>query len=399
MGAAPVQGERGRSAVVEAGRVQWALRPVDAGDPTPKYVQARDILVEAIRSGPLPPGSKLPSTKMISEMVNISLITAHRALSELVEDGLLRREVGRGTFVSERAASGAGEPSPLSIALILSRSVNLDDYYHSTILNGLRRAAEPDGAQVEFLFQERYDLRSIRRRRVAGICVHPPFEDQAEIEKLAQRYPLVLLGGSFPGSRLARVDCDNFDGARQATRHLLGLGHRRFVILSGPLSLSNSRDRADGARAELTDAGVALADAGFIVAHDSVVLDTAATVRLQEQLSGRQRCTAIVCGGYYLALGAMQIVRQMGLDIPRDVSIVGFDDPVSAPLLNPPLTTVRQPLEAMARRAYEVVKRAVRDGAAGMSFTRLPTELAVRGSTGPAPVETGGAASRPVESA
>lgn len=357
-----------------------ALRKVNGDDPTPKYVQARDILVEAIRSRTLPPGSKLPSTKEISTLVNISLITAHRALSELVETGLVRREVGRGTFVCDDVPADADQ-QPVSIALMLSRNVNLDDYYHSTIINSLRRAAERDAPRVEFLFQERYDLRNLGRRRVGGICIHPPLESQPEIERLAQRFPIVLLGGSFPGSRLPRVDCDNLDGARQAVRHLRDLGHRRFIIVSGPLSLSNSRDRADGARAELTDAGIEIADSDLIVSRDSVVLDADSAARLQQRLSGPERATAVVCGGYYLALGAMQTMRQAGLDIPRDVSIVGFDDPVSAPLLNPPLTTVRQPLEEMARRAYDVIIQSMRDGSNGMSFARLATQLIVREST------------------
>jgi GntR family transcriptional regulator of arabinose operon len=376
--------DRNRRPSIDPAPQTWTLRKVNGDDPTPKYVQARNILVEAIRSRAMPPGSKLPSTKEISALVNISLITAHRALSELVDTGLVRREVGRGTFVCEAPAAGAAQ-QPISIALMLSRSVNLDDYYHSTILNSLRRAAEQDAPQVEFLFQESYDLRNVGRRRIGGICIHPPLEAQGDVERLAQRHPIVLLGGSFPGSRLPRVDCDNFDGARQAVRHLLDLGHRRFAILSGPLSLSNSRDRADGARAELTDAGIQIPDANFIVSRDSVVLDSDSAARLQDRLTGPERVTAVVSGGYYLALGAMQTIRQTGLRIPQDVSIFGFDDPVSAPLLDPPLCTVRQPLEEMAQRAYDLICQAMRDGSNGVSFARLPTELIVRASAGPAP--------------
>ena len=75
------------------------LREVDDGDPRPKYVQAQQILIDAIRIGDLPPGMKLPATKDIGDRIRVSLITAHKALEELVEAGWLRREVGRGTYV------------------------------------------------------------------------------------------------------------------------------------------------------------------------------------------------------------------------------------------------------------------------------------------------------------
>ncbi len=365
---------------VDNGSSCLVLRPVDDSDPTPKYLQARDLLVDAIRTRVLPPGSKLPSTKEISSLVNISLITAHRALSELARTGLVRREIGRGTFVSDDLENGE-RLATISIALMLQRDINLDDYYHSTIINSLRRAAEGDRGRVEFFFHDRYDLRDHGRAHLGAICIHPPVESQAEIERLGQQFPTVLLGGSFPATRLAKIDCDNFDGARQAVRHLLDLGHRRFIVLSGPLNLSNSCDRVDGAIAEMTSRGVRLADDELIVSRDAVTLDSDAQSRFTRRLTGPDRPTAVVAGGFYLALGAMQTARQAGLALPDDVSIVGFDDPVSAPLLSPPLTTVRQPLEAMAEQAYDVVCRAVREGGAGLAMSRLPTELVVRGST------------------
>ncbi|MBN2445774.1 MAG: substrate-binding domain-containing protein, partial [Phycisphaerae bacterium] len=163
----------------------------------------------------------------------------------------------------------------------------------------------------------------------------------------------------------------------------LTLGHRRFMLISGPLSLSNSQDRVDGVRAELTDAGVQIADEDFIISRDAVVIEPGAAEQVARRLRESDRPTAVIAGGFYLTLGAMQAIHKAELSIPRDVSMVGFDDPVSAALLNPPLTTVRQPLEEMARRAYQVIFRAMNDGTNGMSFDRLPAELVVRDSTGP----------------
>ena len=106
--------------------------------------------------------------------------------------------------------------------------------------------------------------------------------------------------------------------------------------------------------------------------------------RLEQRLTEHDRPTAVVAGGFYLALAVMQVIRRLGLTIPRDVSVVGFDDPPSAPLLDPPLTTVRQPLEEMAARAYQFVRLALADHVVETLTCRLPAELIVRGSTGPA---------------
>jgi len=361
----------------------FVLGKVNHRDPTPKYVQAREILLEAIRSGHLPPGTKLPSTKEISALFNVSLITAHKALEGLVDAGWLRREVGRGTYVRDDVDPTAAGQGQLYIGLLIERQVNIDDYYHSTLINGLRRESRADSRRVEFFFHDRFDLRDKGRKEVGAICIHPPLECQMRVERLAQRYPVIVLGGTFPEGRVASVDCDNVGAARLAIRHLFDLGHRRFLVLSGPMNLSNARDRAQGAIEELAACGIRLTERDQPVSQDSVVLDDDARALLERRLREPDRPTAILAGGFYLALAAMQIVRRCGLVIPRDVSVVGFDDPPSAPLLDPPLTTVRQPLEQMAAQAYRLLRGAIVDGHR-VSSCQLPAELIVRGSTAPA---------------
>ncbi|MBK9127926.1 MAG: GntR family transcriptional regulator [Phycisphaerales bacterium] len=362
-----------------------AIPKVDRRDPTPKYIQAREILIDAIRSGQLAPGAKLPSTKEISSLFNVSLITAHRAMEGLVESGWLRREVGRGTFVRDDIDPTRPTLPSLVIGLLLPDQdrVNLDDYYHSSIINSLRRAAVGDTKRVEFFFHDRFEVRDRRRENVGAICMHPPLEAQRSVEKLAQRCPVVVLGGSFPEAQVPCVDCDNEQGARLAAQHLHELGHRRFLLVAGPLNLSNAADRVTGARAELAEQGIELSPRDLVVSTDSVVLDDAARTRIEARLRERPRPTAIIAGGFYLALATMQAIRRCGLEIPRDVSIVGFDDPASAALLDPPLTTVRQPLEEMAARAYRVVCDAVLEHQTEAMLHRLSTTLVVRGSSGP----------------
>ncbi len=357
---------------------------IDATDPMPKYLQAEQILTEAIYSGKLKPGSKLPPTKEIGSMVNVSLITAQKALERLVEEGLLRREVGRGTYVCDDVAQAMAHNRRASVSLILDQRVNINDYYHSTIIDGLRTAARSDEDRVEFFFQDCDAIWRPRSRLPNGaICIHPPVEYEHEVQNLAQRIPVVVLGGRLPRCTAPYVDCDNVGGAREAVRHLVGLGHRRIVVLAGPQNLSNSRDRVDGTRAELTEQGLELADRDLIVSESSLSLSESITADLIYRLSKKDRPTAIIAAGFYLSLAVLQLVRRAGLDVPRDVSVVGFDDPQSAPLLDPPLTTVRQPLAKMADVALRIVRAMVDHSNGHVKSNNLPAELVVRGSTGP----------------
>lgn len=361
------------------------LRHVDGSDPMPKYLQAQRILTEAIREGELPAGSKLPSTKDIGELVNVSLITAHKALEGLVNAGLLRREVGRGTFVREDVHEAMTSGQHVGVGLILDPQVNLNDFYHSSILDALRRAARDVPDDVQFYIQGDFRVPPHRRGAKAGvICIHPSTELFEQVERLAERVPTVVLGGSFPRGKLTCVDCDNKSGAEATIRHLHELGHRRFLLICGPTNLSNSRDRADGARLALEKMGVTLQERDVVVSADSVCMDDASLAAVRRRLEAKDRPTALVTGGYYLALSAVHAVRQAGLSIPRDISVVGFDDPQAATLLDPPLTTVRQPLTAMADRAFSLLSEGIRTGVFPETTVLLETELVIRGTTGPA---------------
>lgn len=110
----------------------------------------------------------------------------------------------------------------------------------------------------------------------------------------------------------------------------------------------------------------------------------AALERLREVLKQPDHPTAILACGFYLALDVMALVREMGFSIPSDISLIGFDDPRSASLLDPPLTTVRQPLKEMGRRAYECITQLVTGERLARQVEMLPTELVIRESTAPA---------------
>lgn len=360
------------------------LPKIDIHSPVPRYVQAKEILANAIRRGEFPAGSKLPSTSEIGDSVNVSLITAHKAIQCLVEEGWLRRERGRGTFVrGDFEASVAARPR-FRVALVLHPANRLGDFYHGGLMEGIHGAAEEADEVGELVIRRRSSLDDLTSIDAEGfLCFHPYRDDFNRLELTAQRRAVVVVGGSLDNTPLHCVDSENYLGARAAVRHLVGMGHERIAIVNGPLNSPNCMHRFQGYVAEMEASGLKVREEYVFNAEMALTVGPVLD-RLSLAIRGRIRPTAVMACGYYLALEVMTLLQQMDLRIPRDISLVGFDDPKSANLLNPPLTTVAQPLEEMGKAAYDRIARLVQGETVQPRVMLLPTRLVVRDSTGPA---------------
>ncbi|MFC7384114.1 LacI family DNA-binding transcriptional regulator [Sphaerisporangium rhizosphaerae] len=176
------------------------------------------------------------------------------------------------------------------------------------------------------------------------------------------------------------VGATSWNGGRSAARHLLKLGHRRIAMVSGPDHVLCCRARQDGYRSAMEGAGLTV-DAGHVVRAE-LTREGGHTAALG--LLGRpERPTAIFASNDLQALGVYQAAREMDLRIPHDLSVVGFDDLPIAALVDPPLTTVRQPLTEMAVAATELALALGRGEKTSEAGFELATTLTVRESTAP----------------
>jgi LacI family transcriptional regulator len=178
----------------------------------------------------------------------------------------------------------------------------------------------------------------------------------------------------------AEVGVDNAAGIATMVRALVALGHRDIAFLAGPTSLYVARQRLDGYRRGLSDAGIAL-DTRLIV---STPFDrSGGSLAVDSLLAGETPFTAICAANDLLALGALERLAQLHVEVPREVSVAGFDDISTAALTAPALSTVRLPLQEIGRRGFAFGARARAGERAHREI--LPTELVMRASTGPAP--------------
>lgn len=197
----------------------------------------------------------------------------------------------------------------------------------------------------------------------------------------ASSIPVVAIDPHTGPEGHATVDSDNVAGARSAVEHLVGLGHRRIAHLHGRADLASAQLREAGYREALAAAGIPF-DGRLLRAGDYQEEPAAAAAR--ELLAGPDRPTAVFAANDSSAIGVLRAASELGLRVPQDLSVVGFDDVPQASTSTPPLTTVAQPLAELGASAVTMLLGMLR-GEPTDDHVRLATSLRVRGSSGPAP--------------
>jgi DNA-binding LacI/PurR family transcriptional regulator len=203
------------------------------------------------------------------------------------------------------------------------------------------------------------------------------------LDRTVARVPIsVVMSGNVANPAIGSVELDQVEGARLATRHLLELGHRDVVHLSGPLETYDARARVDGWRGELQRAGIAEPRVlhGDFTARSGHALAAGLVDGLVDGPADDGALpTAIFTGNDQMAIGVLSALAARGLSVPGDVSLVGFDDMAGADYLVPALTTVRQDFVTLGRLSIEVLLDLMGGGAARHHL--LPPSLVVRAST------------------
>ncbi len=216
---------------------------------------------------------------------------------------------------------------------------------------------------------------------VDGLIITLGFEIATYVERLRrERIPFVLLDHDRDVPGATSVTAANRSGTKAAIDHLIELGHQRIGLITGHPDASPGRERIAGYRDALRDAGIAY-DSKLVVKGD--FLEPRGHTAMRELLTLAERPTAVFASSDMAAIGAIKAARAAGLDVPRDLSVVGFDDIPEAELVTPTLTTVRQPLQVMGATAVRLLRHLMDDPDALASRTELVTELIVRESTAP----------------
>jgi LacI family transcriptional regulator len=257
--------------------------------------------------------------------------------------------------------------------------------YFALVVDGLLRGTGDAQWSTTFFVESMWEdaergIREFCDGRCSGIIVVSPSRECSIVQALQSRgVTVVAVGGGNMQFGASTVDVDNEEGGYRATRHLISLGHRHIVHLTGSLGNHSAHEREAGYRCALAQSGL-----------EPIVLEGAFTFDAGQSLAerwrrdyGSQGATALVTGNDEAARGFIDTALAYGLRIPDDVSVIGFDDYPNAPRAAVPLTSIRVPLQQIGRRAVRVVVDAAVTRMPARETIRFPAELIVRESSAP----------------
>lgn len=327
---------------------------------------------------------RAPSIRDVARLAGVSYQTVSRVLnnSQSLRPSTKER-------VLEVIDQLGYRPNQAARALVTSRSRTIGvltsqtaHYGAATSLHAIEEAAREGGYVISTTSLATSDYESIRDRLgylmnqsiEALIVIAPQVRVFDAIEELEIRVPLVTLDSTGRGEHSLSVD--QIAGARLATAHLVGLGHEHILHLAGPQDWIEAEARMRGFIDEIVDSD--------LIAYPPILGDWTADFGhyVGRELLRRTDFTAVFAANDQMALGLMHAFRDGGLDVPRDVSIVGFDDIPEAAHYWPPLTTVRQDFAEIGRRSLALLLAEL-NGARLQSPEQIRPELIVRESTAP----------------
>lgn len=339
------------------------------------------------------------TSEQVARLAGVSRATVSRALngSARVSDEARERvnaaiaalgyepDVIAQSLVRQRSSVIALSFFPEGNELPLSHLGQTSQYFYLDVLKNIEQEAISLGYDLLLPSRpwgkspENY-IRSLQTRRVAGVIMLHATDTLIQT-LIHSAIPTVFIDRAGQGSRATYVKSDNMEGARQATEHLLSLGHRRIALLPGQIINLAGMERLLGCQQALAHAGVT-PDPGLVRQSGWNIDDAYEAAKLL--LAERDDFTAIAAGSDVMANGILRALNEHGVRVPEDVSLIGFDDVELSQFTNPALTTMHQDSGAMGRGAVQRLIDLI-EGTEEVSPLILPTQLVVRQSTGPAP--------------
>lgn len=329
--------------------------------------------------------------KELAKSLGVSTASVSRALSKpdrvskKMRERVLAAAKEAGYTLNQTAASLRTSKTYSIIAII----PDISDTFVSGVIRALERAAAQHGYSV--LLGDTEGLRErelvygdmVRSKKVDGIICFShrlPFSDEL-LHNDRIPMPPIVTSCEFPANNsvsVPSVTIDNVAAAKEATEHLISLGHKDIAVITGDMATPSSKQRLEGYKKALAEAGISF--------QPSMIFEGAYTLEAgksctRELLTAKKRPSAIFCMCDEIALGCYSILQEKGFKVPDDISIVGFDDIRFANYFSPALTTVAQPVEDIGRCCVEVLLKTINNQIQETTEIVLPHKLVVRDST------------------
>jgi LacI family transcriptional regulator len=304
---------------------------------------------------------------MVARQAGVSPATVSRILNGTAVVSAVRKEavdaaIAKLGFVPNPVARGLAGGRTFSIGVVTQA---LDSPFYGSALRGIEEKLLPLGYSPLFVSGqwnaevEAKCMDVLRSRRVDGIIVLTGRLTDKALKNYAKTLPIVVTGRKLKAPNLAALYCDNVEGARLATQHLIDLGHRQIAFISGDPQHPDAVERLQGYRLALEAAHIRfdpalVAEGGFYEASGMQAVG--------DLLASRKRFTAIFAANDQMAVGAALGLSRHSLRVPEDVSLIGYDDLLSSLYANPPLSSVHQSAYELGQLAAEVLLQMLAGG-------------------------------------
>lgn len=330
----------------------------------------------------------------VAKRAGVGKVTVSYVLNGRSKDARISEET------AERVRQAANEldyrPNGLARMLVKQRTSSLAlvfqyaDLFSSgsgfinEVMRGVCAAAVDEGYDLmlhtRFVGNSESEADALSDGRVDGALILRDQDDPTLLTLLERGFPTVQFFTRSDDVNAAWVDADNFSGARMAVRHLLDLGHQNIGMVMGPSGSVPANDRFQGYRDALENVGLAVDESYLVKAGNNIE----ALRTVNDFLSRPKRPTALFVWADDVAIACLEVARQLGISVPEQLSIVGFDSLDACNRTVPPLTSVRQPIYQMAVEATRLVAALSRREDVPRRQILFPLSLDIRGSTAPA---------------
>ena len=291
-------------------------------------------------------------------------------------------------YVPNTLARGLRSKRTNTLALVMT---DITNPFFTLIARGVEDAASASGYTViycntdEALEEEEKYIKILVQKQVDGILLVPASGNAGPIHFLqTNEIPFVLIDRSLSDTSVDLIRCNSEQGAYELISHLINVGHRGIITITGPRQVSTSQERASGYLRAMTEA--ALED--FMQVYYGSFTQASGYELTRQALALEPRPTAIFGANNFISIGVLKALRDAGLRVPEDISIVGFDDLPESMLIDPVLTVAAQPAYEMGRQATGLLLNRISGNNTGdFQEIVLPTQMILRASSGPPPTK------------
>lgn len=344
----------------------------------PKYLKIKHDIIEKLKDSQLSPNHVLPTRSRLAAHYNTTIATVDRAFRELSNEGYVQSRSGRRTVIADSSARKSNSITVLMNWSPEQRRASTD--FLEPLFNGVRMACQENKLEVHYeSLDDTYPEIEELTENTGVLVIRPNYSDIPYLEHLnAHGIRVVSVPAILNDERIPSLSSDNRQGMELAVDHLVSLGHREIGFVTLSATVPDHFERLQGFLQGMEKHCLPIMARWVLLEHENRFEKYVEC--LENWMSRKDHPTAIIAGDFLMTLAVIRRLNSLELQIPRDISLICYDDPPAAEHIDPPLTVIRQEISQLGCHAVKLLLE-VMNGNDVPTNDRIPTTLVIREST------------------